>query len=152
MTPEIDEDAINTDNILEHFGVRGMKWGVRRSDKELRVAKKARKAEDKAEKARSGDLRKDADKTRYKSSPKKLTDSELSARIKRMETEKKYRELNSRTVGTGEKMAVDVLSTVGTSTAKKLGQGALQYGIRKQLTNKMGSGPASEIMPPPKKK
>lgn len=35
---------ITYDNYLEHYGVKGVKWGVRRSDDQLASARKQRKA------------------------------------------------------------------------------------------------------------
>jgi len=158
MTLEVEDDLINTPDILAHYGVPGMKWGIRRSSGQLAVAKverkaakKAAKEEKKAEKSRSSDIRKDPTKTRYSSPAKKLTDAELTERIKRMETEKKYAELNSRTVGKGEQMAVQVMTSVGTATATKVGNGAVQYAIRQKLAKKMNPEAARQIVPPPKK-
>lgn len=36
---------LSYDDYLEHYGVKGMKWGVRRSDEQLSAAKSARKTE-----------------------------------------------------------------------------------------------------------
>lgn len=45
------EQKLYSEQILEHFGVKGMKWGVRRSDAQLRAAdaKRDRKSKNKAE-------------------------------------------------------------------------------------------------------
>lgn len=80
------------ENILEHYGVKGMKWGVRKSS-----SSRAR--------------------TTYSKAPSKLTDSELDKRIKRMETEKKYNQLNRRDVSRGEKLAVEILESSGRKVA-----------------------------------
>lgn len=63
---------------LTHHGILGMRWGIRRTDAQL-------------EKAR-GKLSSD-DKSSKKKKLSELTDEELSDRIKRLELEKRYRDL-----------------------------------------------------------
>jgi hypothetical protein len=111
------------DNILEHYGVPGMKWGVRRSRAERKAAREERKAakkqsdDDTGSGSKSsggrGDKITKGEKTRYEEKSKNLTDSELQARIKRMETEKRYNDLNKRDISTGEKLVAEVITNVG---------------------------------------
>lgn len=113
----------NRDDILEHYGVRGMRWGVSRSRAERKAAKEERKAaSDKSDEETGsgpkgsggrGDKITTGDKTRYESKPKNLTDSELKARIQRMETEKRYKDLNKRNVTKGEQIIAEVITNVG---------------------------------------
>jgi hypothetical protein len=171
--------AIIEEAKLSHSGVRGMRWGVRRSDKQLGVAAKAReksdeasgskpksgrkeakanaKASEKAQKVAEGsqgkrkggkgDIKKDADKTRYGSSPKKLTNDELTARIKRMETEKRYTDLNKKTVSAGQKMTSDILKTVGKDSAIKLLSGTTAFGMKRTLEKQFNIDVANAILP-----
>lgn len=45
-----DTDILDMgEDFLEHYGVKGMKWGVRRSDKELGIARKARETKKKVQ-------------------------------------------------------------------------------------------------------
>lgn len=116
MNEELDVTKEALDEFLAHFGVRGQKWGVRRSPEQL---------------ARSS-----AGVTRYKEKAKTLTDAELQQRIKRIETEKKYRELNKRTVSTGEKNVTEVLTHIGKESAKKLGINLTVFGVKQVLKSK----------------
>jgi hypothetical protein len=104
-------------DFIEHHGTKGMRWGVR--------------------KKRS--LSKDSkDKTRYKTASKKLTDDQLNKRISRMETEKRYNSLNSRTVSQGEKLAVEILSNSGRAVATTVITGAALYAMKKSIEKKFG--------------
>ena len=101
--------------ILEHHGVRGQKWGVRRSQKALRSARAQRKQEGSSE-AKSGKDVKSVKKgkTRYSTKASKLSTEELKSRISRMETEKRYNDLNRRDKGALEAMATSALKQAGT--------------------------------------
>lgn len=109
------------DTFLSHFGKKGMRWGVRnvRNDK-------------------SG-------MTRFKDKAKHLTDQELAERIKRLETEKKYNELNSKYVGVGRKNVNEVLTKVGQKSAIRLGSNAAIYATRKVIEKKFGTDLANTL-------
>mgnify|MGYP003572209041 CR=1 FL=1 len=114
MTDSVDRQV---DEYLSHYGVKGMRWGVRKRSPR-RVLQEAR------EKRPGGDA-------------KKLTDAELGERIKRLEAEKRYKDLSARTVSRGEKIAVDIMTQVGTQTAVKVGNGALALGAQIALNRQM---------------
>lgn len=91
----------NNNEVLLHYGVKGMKWGVRRSASELgnyirkrKIAKKRQQALEKARETRAKNRAAEADRQKKleagRLSPKKMTDKELQARIDRLDLEKKY--------------------------------------------------------------
>lgn len=88
-------------DFLAHYGVKGMRWGVRRK----------RKADN----------------------PKRLTDQELKKRIQRLETEKRYNELNKRDVSQGERLATEIITQIGRTTVVTVGTAATLYGIQRLL-------------------
>ncbi len=108
--------VIESQDELYHYGILGMKWGIRRyqnSDGTLTEAgkKRARSAEKKAIK----DDRKRASKDRSL-----LSDKELDTRIKRLEKEKRLRELTEQEVRRSKKYTDDILQNTGKQSVQKL--------------------------------
>ncbi len=97
------------DDELYHHGILGMKWGVRRyqnPDGSLTEAGKKR--------AIKKD-RKQASKNRSL-----LSDEELDARIKRLEKEKRLRELTDQELNRGKKYTDDIMQNVGRQSMNKI--------------------------------
>lgn len=103
---------------LVHYGILGMKWGVRRTPEQL--------GHD-TEKSRSENL--DDDKALKRQGGVKavskrvsrLSDEELAARVKRLDSEKRYIDLLNEPeekLSRGKQIAVDVLTVAGKSLEK----------------------------------
>lgn len=103
-------------DFVEHFGVKGQKWGVRN-----------------ARTSSSGTAR-----TKFSKAPNKLSSAELTKRIKRMETEKKYNQLNRKDVSDGKKFVTDVMTSVGRKVATTVLTGASLLAIKAALSSKFG--------------
>lgn len=99
------------ENELYHYGVLGMKWGVRRTPAQLAKSngKVKRKSEDNAKKS---DMKK-AVKSR-----RTLSDADLKKRIERIKMEKQLKDLTAEEISPGKKFVSEVLSSSG----KKLRQ------------------------------
>lgn len=82
---------------LAHFGIKGMKWGIRRTPEQLGHKKK---------------------KT-LEPEHKRLSDEELQIRLKRLRMEDEYIRLtkNTRPISKGEKIVKNVLKATGVITA-----------------------------------
>ncbi len=106
-----------------------MKWGVR--TKRGSAAKKSRRG---------------TNRTTYAKHPANLSTHDLEQRIRRMEIEKRYNQLNSREVSRGEKMATQVLTQVGTGVAATVLTGAALYGVKSGLAQKWGHKVAGQIV------
>ncbi|MET0786493.1 MAG: hypothetical protein ABWY25_07305 [Paenisporosarcina sp.] len=107
--------------IIEHYGTKGMRWGVRTKNK-------------------GGTA-----KTKYKTSPKDLTNEELNRRVKRLETEKRYNELNSGSISAGQKLATEILTNSGRTFVTTVLGGAALYGTKKLIQKKFGEDAANFI-------
>lgn len=130
------------DDTLKHYGVKGMKWGVRKSVSGYKragmVTKKRQLAKDKKDlakvqsgKGRSVGFTKSVQKKRKpkekeRDRVKKMTNEELQAVNKRMQLEQQYSQLKKQTqvVSTGRRVVTDFANGTGTAT-----RGAVQGAI-----------------------
>lgn len=92
------------DNFLEHYGMKGMKWGIRKA----RKASKTKSAKETA---------------------KTLTNKELKKRVDRLNMEKQYAELsnkrNETTLSRGKAFTSKVLKTAGQQKIQQLTNAAV---------------------------
>ncbi len=129
-------------DILVHYGVLGMKWGVRRSPSELARARGERapkRAKKKTSFFSKKTVKKKPVKASAKSSSKKggsskktigeMTDDELRTAISRLELEKSYRDLSPKKVSTGRMIVDKVVVPALTESGK---------GLLKDYTTKIG--------------
>lgn len=124
---------------MYHHGVKGMKWGVRKSRVKPSRSKK-RETSDRS-------IRKD--RLKASKSRRKLSDSELDARIKRLEKEKKLRTLTEEEINPGRTMVKNQLKKVGAAAVA----GGAVVGARYVMTGKINVQEAANfIFPNPNKK
>lgn len=120
-------------DILVHYGVLGMKWGVRRSPAELARARGGRAPKNAKKKTSffsKKTVKKKAVKASAKSSSKKeesskktpgeMTTDELQAAVRRLELEKRYRDLSPKKVSAGRKIVDSVIIPALTESGKNL--------------------------------
>lgn len=152
---------ITTD--IWHYGIKGMKWGIRRyqnldgtltaagkrrqKKEEKRQAKEARKQAKKADKAIRKD-RANASKNR-----RNLSDEELASRVKRLEQERKLKSLTDEDVASGRTAVKSFLKTTGGRVLTTAAVGAAIYAGHYAMTGKFDPEKAANyIFPNPNKK
>ena len=132
-----DQDLIeHGEEFIQHFGVKGMKWGVRkdrirkgRAEREINAEIQRNDKWGKSKKATSNSYseRVIRDEIRSKTGVGRLSDAELSARLKRIKMEKEYeailaedREKFRATITPGIRVARDILANVATNVMTDL--------------------------------
>jgi hypothetical protein len=111
-------DTIYSDpNFLQHYGVKGMKWGVRKDNKVVKAFKKSWNNQ-LGVKAYKG-VKRVVTKQPYKKSnyakTRKLSDQELRTRINRLQMEKQYRDLLAQDQIAAKAATNSILETYGTA-------------------------------------
>lgn len=140
---------------LKHYGVKGMKWGIRRTPAQLghtTKSKKKREAadEDSGESKPSAGKRiasavknrraasqqkkveKSSDKQVSKKKVSEMSDEELRRVVKRLQLEEQYANLNPRKVSAGEKFAKTVMNQMVIPAATNAGQQLLREYLLKE--------------------
>lgn len=139
-----------SDNYLAHYGVLGMKWGVRRTAAQLgnRVRGKRAQAKRKQSLAKARATREKNRKAAAKRqqlldkgllSPKKMTDAELKAKIERLNLEKEFKKSMTDARGDGgKKYMTDILKKIGENTLTNLGTQAATHVVGNAINNLAG--------------
>ena len=114
---------------LMHYGVPGMKWGVRRTPAQLgrkktssskslfgkKKSKSKAKAKTKSESSKEETVPK-------KKSVKEMSDDELNAAIRRMQLEQTYASLSPQKVSTGKAVTKRILNNIVVPAAEDVGR------------------------------
>lgn len=124
---------IQTDTTLQHYGVKGQKWGVRK--KPTRQEQKRRSA------------RQDASNRR-----RQLSDKDLNQIIERLNNEKKLKNLVEEDLRPGKAVAKKIMSESGQKVVRTVVAGSAMYAIKAAMTKKFDPQDAvNYIVPKPKK-
>jgi hypothetical protein len=121
---------MNADDVLKHFGILGMKWGVRRDRAKLR--KLARQRGDAREWDKSSDDYKKAQKISRKQI-NQMSNAELREFTQRLQLEKQYKSLTTKEISAGRKIASDILVNQGKIMASAAVAAAATHGVKKAI-------------------
>ena len=133
---------MNDDRYLMHYGVKGMKWGVRKDQNTSRAERQKLKKEAAIEKRRTKALdRRTSARYTYRQR-KHLTDAELRSRINRLNMEKQLKDLSMNESWSPEFIMID--------NGQRAARTALgKYGAKAALTA-VGLGGAADFIRPKK--
>lgn len=146
-----------SDDYLAHYGVLGMKWGVRRTAAQLgnhvhtkrtQVKRKQSLAKARAtrEKNRKAAAKRQQLLDKGLLSPKKMTDAELKAKIERLNLEKEFKKSMTEARGDGgKKYVTDIMKKIGESTLTNLGTQAATHIVGNAI-NKMAGVSSSDAV------
>lgn len=132
------------DNIIEHYGTKGMKWGVRK-----RPSSSGRKSGKGQQNRNTTGLKKGSDSgqkapstKKYKGSRKaarKLSDQQLQDRLKRLNMEKQYRDLVKKqnppsAISRGSKKVGSIMVGAGTKALRKqVAEPFMSYALKEAI-------------------
>lgn len=126
-------DDIHNKEVVKHVGVRGMRWGVRKSRSAIYAAKASRKEK----KALSG-----------KANVKKMSDQEIRSVINRIKMEQEYIKLTTKPSlkSKGASLAGKIITEVGTTSAKKIAESYSAPLVAKLMADKAKKGSVGKIV------
>ena len=110
---------------LVHYGIKGMRWGVRRTEVQLARARGQRVASA----TKATDTKKKSTSAKRKISD--MSDEELDRAVRRLQLEKRYRELNPEKVSAGKRFTSAVMKNVVVPAANEAGKQLLKDAIVK---------------------
>lgn len=141
------------DDELYHYGVKGMKWGIRRTPAQLGhdVSKRAKKAGSaigstlkkagsstiSAIKSRQAAKKNSKELKKIRKKPlSEMSDDELRKTIQRMQLEQQYANLQPKKVSAGKKFVNDFVLQPASNAAKQYISGQLNKMVQDQLKDK----------------
>lgn len=129
------------EEMLEHHGIKGQKWGVRRyqnpdGSRTALGKKRESSRNDKEKKARKADAK----------NRRTMSDVDLKKRIERMKLEKEYKNLVDEDIAPGKKYIFEILSAIGKKTIPVVAAGALAYGVKVAMTKQFNIEEAAQYI------
>ena len=146
MTAKVDAILVANgikpeENHLSQYGVRGMKWGVRKRrsasvDKQKPKPKPSTTAKESRQVQRTSDRSRGAGKANslaQRPQNRRMSDAELRNRLNRLQMEKQYRELT--TSPKGKSFVKEVLQDTGKQVARQVVKTAANVALEMAITS-----------------
>lgn len=123
--------GMSLEDVLEHHGIKGMHWGVRkeRVQKDVRRRVKTHKAEKKVK----------AKRQKVISGRRKLSDADLKTHIERLMSEKKLKDLGEADIKPGRAVTKRILSDSGQKVARTVIAGGGLLVVKAIIDKKTGN-------------
>lgn len=126
-------------NTLVHYGIKGMKWGIRRTDAQLERARGKPKSDDsKVPKKTDGGT-----SAQKKKSISEMSEDELRKEVNRLNLEKQYRDLMKQMMPPPKKSVLekgkDFIEDVTVDSARNIGKQLVTYAMGTAVNKTFGS-------------
>lgn len=142
-------------NALMHYGVLGMKWGVRRyqnADGTLTAAGRKRARAQANKETKATNKRVSTERKQIMKDRRGLTDQDLQKAIDRLKMEQTLKDMTKADISPGQTFVKNTLKAAGKKTATSVATGATIYAVKAALTKKFDIMEfASYAAPKPKK-
>lgn len=123
--------GMTIDDILEHHGIKGMHWGVRKAKAQKTLNRRSKRFQaNKKIKAKRQDI---------SSRRRQLSEGDLKKFIDRIETEKKLKNLVADDIKPGRTVAKRILSDSGQKVARTVIAGGALLAVKAVIDKKMGN-------------
>ena len=149
-------------NELYHYGIPGMKWGIRRyqpySEKPRGSGKGGKEVGDAKQSARQAARAEKKDRRNASRNRRSLSDKELNDRVNRLQKEQQLKDLTDKDLNGGKKKAEELLKKYNefNKPARKIITSAVvgvgYYYMKKWVASTLGDDVAAEMANPFKKK
>ena len=126
---------LNESDFLLHHGIKGMKWGIRRTPEQLARArgvlestkKKVASGVDKATGRSSAERKEMNRRAKVRKNVRTTSDEDLNKEVKRLELEKKYKDLSDVDLKPGRTAVKKFFKTTGGRVITSAAVGTLAY-------------------------
>lgn len=126
---------MNESDILQHYGIKGMKWGIRRTEDQLArargsLASSKSKLTSRVDKALGRSSAERAERNRrakVRKNVRTTSDEDLRKEVNRLELEKKYKSLSDEDLKPGRSMVKKFLKSTGGRVITSAAIGSLAY-------------------------